>query len=90
MLLAGLNCKIWVDDIVCWGADEDDLLNTLDKIFGHLEDAGLFAAFYKCLFFDTEIPWCGKVYSGGQVFHDRERLNGLASMRRPQKEGELM
>ena len=32
----------------------------------------------------------GKVYSGGQVFHDRERLSGLASMRRPQTTGELM
>ena len=42
--LTGLNCKVWVDDIVWWGADEDDLLNTLDKILGCLEDAGLFAA----------------------------------------------
>ena len=31
-LLAGLNCKIWVVDIVWWGTDADDLLNTLDKI----------------------------------------------------------
>ena len=44
------------------GADEDDLLNTLDKILGRLEDAGLFATAYKCLFFDTEMSWCGKVY----------------------------
>ena len=33
-LLAGLNCMVWVDDIMCWEADEDDLLNTLDKIIG--------------------------------------------------------
>ena len=87
-LLAGLNCKVWVDDIVWWGADEDDLLNTLDKIIGRLEDASLFAAAH--MFFDTEISWCGKVYSGGQVSHDRERLNGLVSMRRPQTAGELV
>ena len=65
------------------GADKDDLLNTLDKIIGRLEDAGLFAAAHKCLFFDTDIAWCGKVYSGGQVSYVREHL-GLASMRRPQ------
>ena len=47
------------------GADEDDLLNTLDKILARLEDAGFFAAAHKCLFFDTEISWCGKVYLGG-------------------------
>ena len=73
-----------------WGADEDDLLNTLDKILGRLEDAGLFAAAHKCLFFKTEISWCGKVYSGGQVSHDWERLSGMASIRRPQTVGELM
>ena len=89
-LLAGLKYKVWVDGIVLWGADEDDLLNTLDTILGCLKDAGLFAAAHKCLFFDTEISWCGKVYSGGQVFHDRERSSGLASMRRPQTAGELM
>ena len=78
-LLAGLNCKVWVDDILWWGADEDDLRNNLDKILGCLEDAGLFAATHECFFFDTEISWCGKVYSGGQGFHDQERLSGLVS-----------
>ena len=46
----------------CGRADEDNLLNTLDKILGRLEDARLFAAAYKCLFFDIETSWCGKVY----------------------------
>ena len=74
-MLAGLSCKIWVDDI---------------KILGRLEEAGLLAAAHKCLCFDTEISRCGKVYSGGQVSHDWERSSGLASMRRPQTAGELM
>ena len=89
-LLAGLNCKVWVDDIVWWDADENNLLNTLNKTLGRLKAAGLSAAAHKCLFFDTEISWCGKMYSGGQVFHDREHLSGLASMRRPQTADELM
>ena len=80
-LLVGL--KVWVDDIVWWGADEDGLLNTLDKILGRLENAGRFAAGRKCLLFDTEISWCEKVYSGRQISHDRERLSRLVSIRRP-------
>ena len=52
-LLAGLNCKVWVDDNVWLGADENYLLSTLDKILGRLEAAGLFAAAHRCLFFDT-------------------------------------
>ena len=89
-LLAGLNCKVWVADILWWGADEDYLLNALDKVPGCLEDAGLFVTAHKCLIFDTEISWCGKVFSGEQVFDDRECLSGLATMRRPQVAGELM
>ena len=72
------------------GDYEDDLLNTLNIFFGCLKDAGLFAACHKCLFFDTEIWWCGKVYSGGQVSHNRERLSGLVSIRHSQTAGELM
>ena len=67
-LLAGLSCKVWIDSIVSWGNDEDDLLNTLDKILCCLMDLGLFIAAHKCLFFDTEISWCGKVYSGDRCF----------------------
>ena len=89
-VMAGLNCKIWVDDIVWWRVDEHNFPNTLNKVLGRLEDVGLIAAAHKCLFFDNEITWCGKVYSGGQVSHDRERLSGLASMRRPQTASELM
>ena len=40
-LLVGLNCKVWVDEIVWWGTDRDNLLKTLEKILGRLEDAGL-------------------------------------------------
>ena len=66
------------------------MLNTLDTILGYLEDAGLFTAAHKCLFFDTGISWCGKVITGGHVFHDRKRLSRLASMHRPQTAGERM
>ena len=89
-MLAGLNCKVWVDDIVWWGADKDDLLNTLDKILACMEDTGLFAAAHNCLFFDDKISWYGKVYSGGQVFYNRVRLSGLASIRHLQTAGKLI
>ena len=89
-VLAGLNCMVWVDDVVYWGVDEDDLLDTLDKILARLEEAGMFVAAHKCTFFETSITWCGKVYSQGEVKHDSDRLSGLANMRRPETAGELM
>ncbi|CAM9747557.1 unnamed protein product, partial [Sphacelaria rigidula] len=89
-LLTGLPSKGGVDDILSWGANEDDLLCTLNAILSPLKDAGLFAAAHKCMFYYTQITWCGKVLSGGMVAHDRERLSGLANMRRPQTAGELI
>eukprot|EP00903_Cladosiphon_okamuranus_P017435 g16059.t1 len=89
-LLDGLNCMVWVDDVIYWGHDEDDLLNTLELLLKRLEAAGLYAAAHKSIFFDTSITWCGKVYSLGEIKHDPERLSGLANLRRPETAGELM
>eukprot|EP00903_Cladosiphon_okamuranus_P015275 g14116.t1 len=82
-LLEGLNCMVWVDDVIYWGHSEDDLLDTLEQILDRLAGVGLFAAAHKCVFYDTSITWCGKVYSHGRIEHDKERLSGLASLRRP-------
>ena len=88
--LEDLNCLVWVDDVIYWGHDEEDVLHTLDVILGRLEEVGLFAAAHKCVFFDTSVAWCGKVYSRGEIKHDPERLSGLANLRRPATAGELM
>ena len=46
-LLSGLNCMVWVDDVIYWGHDEQDLLQTLDLILERLEEVGLYAAAHK-------------------------------------------
>ena len=89
-LLAGLKCKIWVDDVFFFADTEDELLDTLDAILARLESVGLFAAAHKCTFFARELVWCGKVYSQGCVSHDPVRVQGLSDMRRPETAAELM
>ena len=54
---------VWVDDVIYWGLDETDLLNTLDLMLERLKKVGLYAAARKCAFFETSITWCGKMYS---------------------------
>lgn len=39
---------------------------------------------------NTSITWCGKVYSHGQITHDREWLSGLASLRRSATAGKVV
>ena len=89
-VLEGLNCMIWLDDVVYWGLDETDLSNTLELILESLEEVGLYAAAHKCTVFKTSITWRGKVYSQGQIKHDPEWLAGLATMRRPESAAELV
>ena len=42
-VLEGLNCMVWVDDVIYWGLDETDLLKTLDLILVGLEKVSLYA-----------------------------------------------
>ena len=86
-LLEGLKCKIWVDDVFLCGDTEDEPLDTLDAVLTRLESVGLFAAAHKCTFFDTDLVWCGKVYSQDRVSHDRSDFKGCQTCgvrRRPQ------
>ena len=46
---------VWVNDVINWGLDETDLLNTLDLILERLEEVGLYAAARKCICFETSI-----------------------------------
>ncbi|CAN0182786.1 unnamed protein product [Scytosiphon promiscuus] len=64
-LLRGLDCKVWVDDVLYYADTEEALLRLLDEILGRLERVGLFVAAHKCNIFAREMKWCGKVYSNG-------------------------
>ena len=66
-VLEGLNCMVWVDDVIYWGLDETDLLNTLGLILERFDDVGLYPAAHKCTFFETNITRWGKVYSQGEA-----------------------
>ena len=50
-LLHGLDCKVWVDDVLYFADSEEGLLTLLDEIIGRLESVGLFIAAHKCTFF---------------------------------------
>ena len=52
-VLEGLNCMIGVNDVINCGLDETDLFNTLELILERLDEVGLYAAAYKCTFFET-------------------------------------
>lgn len=86
-----MKCKAWVDDVFFYCTNgSEELLVTLDKIPPHSESVEVFATAHKGSFYATESSWHRKVYSSGQVSHDSEGVQGLASMRRSRTAEELM
>lgn len=55
---------MWVDDVVIWAKDVDELLWRLEEVLVTLVDRGLFATAPKTVFFKAEIKWCERLYSG--------------------------
>lgn len=51
---------------------------------------GLFAAAHKAVLFFRTIKWCGRIYSGFSVRHDRQRIGALLEMQRPEKVADLL
>lgn len=60
------------------------MVQDLDRILERLQGRGLFIAVYECRFFATEVKGSGWIYFGEGVTHDRERVQGLMDMRRPE------
>ena len=82
-------CLVWVDDVVIWGRSGSELVDRLETVLQRLLERGLHAAAHKAVFYREEIRWCGKLYTGLEVRHDPERVQGLTDMRRPETAREL-
>ena len=73
------------------GVGRDCLAQFAGPDFGVLgRGCGLYAAAHKFTLLETNIAWCGKVYSQGEVKYDFQRLAGLATMKRPETAVDLM
>ena len=72
--LIGKTCFVWVDDVVVWAMDQEELLGRLEAILARLVERGLFVAAHKAVFFRDEIKWCGRLYSGEATLPDPDRV----------------
>ncbi|KAE9282551.1 hypothetical protein PR003_g27380 [Phytophthora rubi] len=87
LLGQGLLC--WLDDILGYAETEEELLALLEKVSVRCEKFGLKLHAKKCLFFATEVKWCGRIISAEGVKHCPERIQGLVDMQPPRTAGEL-
>lgn len=54
-LLKGLDCNIYIDDVLWYGDCREELFATLDEILTHLESVVFFAAVHNCKFLAIEL-----------------------------------
>ncbi len=60
--------------------DVDTLLIKLEKFFCICKRKNLFRHARKCILFDTELRWCGRIISGQGYRFDPSRIQGLQQM----------
>lgn len=55
--LQGVDCFVYLDDIVVYGSTLNEHNNKLERVFGQLQKYGLILPTEKCKFLSKELPW---------------------------------
>ncbi|KAE9009233.1 hypothetical protein PR001_g16486 [Phytophthora rubi] len=77
------NCLLWIDDILLFASSMDEFLRVFREFFELIKDHGLKLSVTKCVLFQPQVLWCGKMVSGTDIQHDPERLSALANLPPP-------
>ncbi|POM71911.1 Hypothetical protein PHPALM_11460 [Phytophthora palmivora] len=80
---------IWIDDLLGYEANDEQLLKLLVHILNFCASKGLKLNPTKCAFYLREALWCGRVVSGEGVKHDPARIEALMSLPPPTLGSEL-
>ena len=70
-------CLVYLDDVVIFGRDEDELLQRMDEVFTRLGDAGLKLKPRKCKLFTRETDYLGHVISDKGVAVSPEKVSAV-------------
>jgi hypothetical protein len=87
--LIGNGILCWFDDILGYAKDQDELMTLLDQVLARCERYGLKLHAKKCIFFATEVKWCGRLISAAGVRHCPDRIQGLVDMQPPRTAADL-
>jgi transposase InsO family protein len=82
--LSGKCAYAYLDDVIVWGASEDEFLTNLEAVFKAFRRAGLVIKPTKCQIGLSEILYCGHIISGDGVRMDKSRQDAVRAMSRPE------
>ena len=81
----------YLDDLIIWGADEDEFLHNLQQVLDRLRAKGITLNPDKCRFGLTKVEFVGHTIDGstGETHFTRDKLDRVRDFPRPQTKGEL-
>jgi hypothetical protein len=82
-------CSVWIDDILQYGKDSDELIENLEAIFERVEKSCVFLNPDKSELCMESVTWCGRNIDKDGVTFDDTMVSGLMGIRRPENVQEL-
>jgi transposase InsO family protein len=82
-LLAGYPCLVIVDDILVYGATEEEHDDNLKKVLQRLREINLKLTAHKCQYKLQEVPYIGHVLSKDGLKPDPEKVRAISDMPTP-------
>ena len=81
--LAGECCEAYVDDIIIWGTDSEDLRRNCVSVLAALRRSGLRCSREKSQFYLTETSFLGHVIRPGQILPDPTKIARIEQFPHP-------
>jgi hypothetical protein len=81
--LLNLGVMVWLDDVLGYATNEQELLQRLKIVFGRCRKFGLKLHPAKSEFFKRQVKWCGKLIDAHGVSHCPQRIQGLVDLQPP-------
>ena len=72
------SCLVYLDDVVSFGCDEQELLDRMDEVFSCLKEAGLKLKPKKYKLFAKEINYLGHMISAGGITVSPEKISTVS------------
>lgn len=82
-------CECYLDDIITWGASEEEFLSNLEQIFSRLRERKVTLNPAKCKFGMKEIEYVGHVIDEHGITFTRNKLDSVVNFPKPVTQQDL-
>lgn len=79
--LIGRTRLLWVNGVVIWARNVDELLCRLKEALARFLNRGLLGAVHKAVFVKDGIKWCGRLSSGEATRPNLDRAQEVVELR---------